>query len=458
MKKIKSLLFMSCVIFSLFGCTDWLTIQPETQVTKEDMFKTQAGFYDALTGSYILMRDNYSPSGQMVLGGVEYMANLWETTEGLGVAYYYASHDYRVERVERELGNMFLKQYEIIANLNILIKYIDNQQRVLTDKEEKLYIGEALGLRAFIHFDLIRLWGPMPTQVDESYKYLPYETTVQLENYPYSNYREYMNKLCADLDSAELLLKQVDPILSAGKSSGYRPNRMNYYAVLGLQARVHLWLGEKDEALRYARMVKDATSVDGKKLFSLGSQADLNRNDRVFYASEQLFGVAIEEFDDSRIPDGFKQLTTEVDALYTIKDIRLSLWFANNGGYRSPNKYDNMASSDSQQTKAPSLSVPMIRLAEMYLIIAECADLSEANGMYKEFLASRGLVTTELTESNRKEVIQLEYLKEFYAEGQMFYVYKRLGTVTMHWGTKECGEDVYVLPLPLRELNTTENY
>ncbi len=458
MKKIKSLLFMSCVIFSLFGCTDWLTIQPETQVTKEDMFKTQAGFYDALTGSYILMRDNYSPSGQMVLGGVEYMANLWETTEGLGVAYYYASHDYRVERVERELGNMFLKQYEIIANLNILIKYIDNLQRVLTDKEEKLYKGEALGLRAFIHFDLIRLWGPMPTQVDESYKYLPYETTVQLENYPYSNYREYMNKLCADLDSAELLLKQVDPILSAGKSSGYRPNRMNYYAVLGLQARVHLWLGEKDEALRYARMVKDATSVDGKKLFSLGSQADLNRNDRVFYASEQLFGVAIEEFDDSRIPDGFKQLTTEVDALYTIKDIRLSLWFANNGGYRSPNKYDNMASSDSQQTKAPSLSVPMIRLAEMYLIIAECADLSEANGMYKEFLASRGLVTTELTESNRKEVIQLEYLKEFYAEGQMFYVYKRLGTVTMHWGTKECGEDVYVLPLPLRELNTTENY
>ena len=458
MKKIKRLLFISCVIFSLFGCTDWLTIQPETQVTKEDMFKTQAGFYDALTGSYILMRDNYSPSGQMVLGGVEYMANLWETTEGLGVAYYYASHDYRVERVERELGNMFLKQYEIIANLNILIKYIDNQQRVLTDKEEKLYKGEALGLRAFIHFDLIRLWGPMPTQVDESYKYLPYETTVQLENYPYSNYREYMNKLCADLDSAELLLKQVDPILSAGKSSGYRPNRMNYYAVLGLQARVHLWLGEKDEALRYARMVKDATSVDGKKLFSLGSQADLNRNDRVFYASEQLFGVAIEEFDDSRIPDGFKQLTTEVDALYAIKDIRLSLWFANNGGYRSPNKYDNMASSDSQQTKAPSLSVPMIRLAEMYLIIAECADLSEANGMYKEFLASRGLVTTELTESNRKEVIQLEYLKEFYAEGQMFYVYKRLGTVTMHWGTKECGEDVYVLPLPLRELNTTENY
>lgn len=39
---------------------------------------------------------------------------------------------------------------------------------------------------------------------------------------------------------------------------------MNYYAVLGLQARVHLWLGEHDEALRYARLVKEAT-VAGEK-------------------------------------------------------------------------------------------------------------------------------------------------------------------------------------------------
>ena len=48
MKNMKNLLLMSCLIFCLAGCQDWLTIQPETQVTKEDMFKTQGGFYDAL--------------------------------------------------------------------------------------------------------------------------------------------------------------------------------------------------------------------------------------------------------------------------------------------------------------------------------------------------------------------------------------------------------------------------
>ena len=33
---------------------------------------------------------------------------------------------------------------------------------------------------------------------------------------------------------------------------------MNYYGVLGLQARVALWIGENEKALRYARLVKDA--------------------------------------------------------------------------------------------------------------------------------------------------------------------------------------------------------
>ena len=45
----------------------------------------------------------------------------------------------------------------------------------------------------------------------------------------------------------------------------YRRNRMNYYAVLGLQARVHLWLGERDEALRYARLAcADLLKVDNE--------------------------------------------------------------------------------------------------------------------------------------------------------------------------------------------------
>lgn len=463
MKKMKNLWIISCVLLGLSACTDWLTIQPETQITKEDMFKTQGGFYDALTGCYTLMRKNYAPNGNMVTGAVEYMANMWYSTSERGTAYEYIIHDYRADRVESALSLLFLNQYEVIANVNMILENIDIQNRVLTAGEEAIYKGEALGLRAFLHFDLIRLWGPMPTDIDENYQYLPYETVVQLENYPYSNYRNYMNQLCADLDSAELLLQRVDPVLTGNSYEStygsYRKNRMNYYAVLGLQARVHLWLGERGEALRYARLIKDATSSE-KKQFTLGTQSDLNMYDRVFYSSEQLFGLNLEEYEDNNADGPYATLLQTVDRvgeLYPTGDIRSQLWYAANGNYRSPNKYGNMATYDTE-TRALSFSVPLIRLAEVYLIIAECADLDEANTVYTEFLETRGLATTKLTESNRKDIILLEYLKEFYAEGQMFYTYKRMGSVSMRWSDRENGVDDYVLPLPLRELSTSENY
>lgn len=465
MRKIKDLLILLCVLFGLSGCSNWLTIQPETQITEEDMFKTQGGFYDALIGCYTLMRENYSPDGPMVLGATEYMANLWYTNVESGTAYEYVVHDYRADLVESTLSQLFLHQYEILANVNKLVEHINTQDRVLSSGEQDLYKGEALGLRAFIHFDLIRLWGPMPGQVNENYLYLPYVSTVQLEDYPYSNYRNYMRQLCADLDSAELLLKRVDPVVAGNTyQSTYganRKNRMNYYAVLGLQARVHLWLGEKEEALRYARLVLEAVNESGAKVFSLGTQSDFNLYDRVLYSPEQLFGLSLEEFVDKMVADGnvpaFTQTAARIASLYPASDIRSQLWYAARGDYRSPNKYGSMASYDDAETKAPYFSVPLIRLSEMYLIIAECADLTEANTVYTSFLASRGLATTELTESNREEIIQLEYLKEFLAEGQMFYVYKRMGAVTMYWSDRQNGVDDYVLPLPLRETSTTES-
>lgn len=452
MKKIKNLAILLCALFAFSSCQEWLTIQPETQVTKDEMFKTQAGFYDALMGCYTVMRDNYSPDGGMVVGAVELMANLWNVTVDGGTSYELATHNYRESLVDGMLGTLFLQQYEVIANLNLMLEYMETQDGVLSNDEYTMYKGEALALRAFIHFDLIRLWGPMPSQVNDAYEYLPYETTVQLEAYPYSTYRDYMDDLCADLDSAEVLLTQFESVASVYK------NRMNYYAVLGLQARVHLWLGENDEALRYARLVKDAVDGEGLSVFQLGTQADLNQYDRVFYGSEQLFGLELEEFNDNMLADGdlaqFSQRTSYLTELYPAGDIRLSLFFPDDGsGFRSTNKYDNWASFDTE-VQNPDMYVPLIRLAEMYLIIAECAPLEEANAAYSEYLISRGVVAETLTDANREEILTAEYLREFYAEGQMFFVYKRFGTVTMRWASKQCGADVYVLPLPTGELSS----
>ena len=93
MKKIKNFVLAVGLVFGLSSCEEWLTIQPDTQVTEEDMFKTAGGYYDALIGSYTLMRNNYSPDGMMVMSGVEFMANLWQTADG-ATSESYALHDY----------------------------------------------------------------------------------------------------------------------------------------------------------------------------------------------------------------------------------------------------------------------------------------------------------------------------------------------------------------------------
>ena len=55
-----------------------------------------------------------------------------------------------------------------------------------------------------------------------------------------------------------------------------------------------------------------------------------------------------------------------------------------------------------------------------------------------------------------QQVLVDEYRREFYAEGQMFYVYKRTNTKNMLWYNAAVTESEYILPLPDTEFNPNE--
>ena len=52
--------------------------------------------------------------------------------------------------------------------------------------------------------------------------------------------------------------------------------------------------------------------------------------------------------------------------------------------------------------------------------------------------------------------VLLEYNKELYGEGQLFYQYKRRGEETILWADKAGTNSVYVLPLPKSEIKYNE--
>ena len=55
--------------------------------------------------------------------------------------------------------------YQDIANINNLLAYLETNGHYITTEGYWEMISEALGLRAFHYFDLLRMWGPIYAQI-----------------------------------------------------------------------------------------------------------------------------------------------------------------------------------------------------------------------------------------------------------------------------------------------------
>ena len=80
--------------------------------------------------------------------------------------------------------------------------------------------------------------------------------------------------------------------------------------------------------------------------------------------------------------------------------------------------------------------MPLIRLPEMYYIVAECTDdLTQSAKTISIVRGSRGLedISTFKNSEDKQLNIEKEYRKEFYAEGQLWYFYKRNGYKTFQF-------------------------
>lgn len=472
MKKLSILFLIAILLLSNSSCKKYLTIQPASETTRDNLFASTQGYSDALVGIYIDMRKNYSPASFLVNGGIEYMGQLWYSPNlPNNLSYQLQEHNYTATEADGALSTMFLNQYNVLANINSLLNALSTQT-ILETRVAKITEGEALTLRAFNHFDLIRLFGPMPKNPGTK-AYLPYVTAVSKNAYTYDTYSSYMAKLLADLDKAEPLLLAYDPIVRYTPSAlnttyasqaeytsmfwYYRQNRMNYYALLGLKARVYLWMGDKANALKYAQMVINAVNSNGASKFTFGVRANLSAKNYAFF-TEHLFGLNIPVFDDSGMSSGttatnVTPLTrTTTDLYQNIADLRSSLFYsvyssALGTNCSSTKKYAEMTTVNN----GSPFSVPMIRLSEMYLIAAECAPLADANTYFSKFRAAREATAITLTDTNRETVLMTEYIKEFYGEGQAFYAYKRYGVTNMLWADHTTAEAQYVVPLPSKE-------
>lgn len=188
--------------------------------------------------------------------------------------------------------------YNLIANTNLLIKNCDVNRSVLSDDYYHLCRGEALALRAMLHFDLFRLFGPIYGRASEGTS-IPYYEEFVLDVNPSLSKEVFMGKVIEDLLNAEKEL-EIDPIITYGVRGDsrnvffqYRNLRLNYYAVQALLARVYLYVGNTEKAKEYALKVIEISEklfpwVDPMTMGNDGSIPDRMFSTEVLFALQNL--------------------------------------------------------------------------------------------------------------------------------------------------------------------------
>lgn len=482
MKKIIYTMIIACT--TLFAsCDSWLEVKPYDQIAEGELQKSEEGYQKMLNGIYIDLNSDALYGQTLSVEMIEVMGGAYTIGTDNSVWGNYkdlSSYQYNTEYWRNRLDQTWNKAYALILNCNKILETIDGNKNLFTDGSYYIIKGEALALRAMLHFDMLRLFGPVYSK-DSDKKAIPYYTKQTNSPEPILTAQEVMEKITTDYEDALNYLAN-DPVKTEGTMMSstedgssnflrYRALRLNYYAVEALMARAYLYMGNKTEAFKYAT---DVIKTADKNIFPfvdknlvIGSPAD---PDRIF-SSEVLFALTNTSrgtihknfFDPSRLPNYVFRMDDSMMSNLVYggaattggyqDDYRYRACWMATGSNRYFYKYSDMVANGSIQ----NTMIPMVRLGEMFLIAAESqsGDLKAGVQYVNALRRNRGVASlTTLT----PDLLKYEYIRELYGEGQLFFLYKRLNSdiITSATSSKnpKASDLIFVVPLPDTE---TEN-
>lgn len=480
------------VLFIAFlaSCNKWVDLPPKDRLTQTVLFSTKEGYLKALNGIYAEFNNGALYGRDLTMGMLDAMAQYYDMGDAEHNLLAYTSFDYESQTFKTQLNTIWSKFYNLIANSNAVLDQCKEGNTVLPEKYFNLIKGESLALRGMMHFELLRLYGPIFDK-EKDKLCIPYVESSDRSVQPLLSSVDVIAKIIRDLEEAQALLALSDPVLTEGPLNlageinnhfNYRQYRLNYFAVTALLARAQLWAGNKEKALSYAKEVISKGQTAENPFFPFVSIEEIrpsnvdNVADRVF-SKEVLFAC----YNQNR--------TTGYNALFsptlnatsiltfpgTISDGRITTMYDNLNDFRRTswatrslgedrevlyfNKYEELISKNNTSSDAFRFMIPLIRISEMYFIVAECSsNLTEASDYLNKLRLNRGLASMDFTsQDDINFVLENEVMREFLGEGQLFYYFKRKAYTYLPEGSKLAGGtipmqlDKYTFPLPESE-------
>ena len=205
MNKIKSYILIGLSMFTLASCNDWLDITPETEVRQDDLFSSYKGYKEALAGCYTSMASRDLYGEKLTMTDIECLANLWNTPNGnrCPELYYMHYHYYDTDETRSAIKAIYGGLYNVIVQTNAIINNLTaNPSSIKGDQQRNVVEGEARAIRAFCHFDALRLFGQMPQNGERTVS-LPYSESNDINTLPpYYGFNDFANNVINDLDIA----------------------------------------------------------------------------------------------------------------------------------------------------------------------------------------------------------------------------------------------------------------
>jgi hypothetical protein len=434
--------YLYIILFpALLSCNEWLTVTPKSEISEEHLFSTEAGYRSALYGLYVQLGQTSLYGRNLTMGFLDVLAQYYEIPSNTYSYYEVANYDYENTLTRQYIDDIWSSGYNFIANANNLLEHLPGRETgFFTDERAyRVLKGEALGLRALLHFDLLRLFAPSFT-VAPNAKAIPYVTSLSKTPFPQLTVRQVIDKCLEDLQAASGLLYEVDPIspyfetfTEGGTTNASREDymhdggflfvrreRMNYLAVRALMARVHLYAGNTEEAQALSvECISSARAAVTTNLLTLFVE-------KLPEISNSLFSTEAAVNQRLVVPKERKEAIYET-AIYGSVDTRTATYFQ----YYTGTSEEFLAKFRITRSTVPPTyaTVPVITGAEIHLIYSETAETEE--DQFARLNAVRnayGLTPSydlDALINNYEEELFKEYRKRFVGEGLLFYFMKR---------------------------------
>src|SRR5581483_6746363 len=157
----KKYIWFALAILLLSSCKKWLDVKPVSQVSEDDLFTTQEGFEESLNGIYTRCSQSDLYGFQLTGGFPEVLAQNYSFTGDDFQRYQQtANYNYKDAYFIARKDAVWTGLYNAIANCNLLLQNLELHKQVLTGDRYALIKAEALALRGYLHFDLLRLFAP----------------------------------------------------------------------------------------------------------------------------------------------------------------------------------------------------------------------------------------------------------------------------------------------------------